>query len=191
MAIKVTTVGVGVRFIAPALPRKTARTAKRKPLRLKGFDYSSVGMYFVTICTRERECLFGEIIEASMQLNGFGRVVEACWKDLPTHFGRIAIDAAVVMPNHVHGIVCVEEQEPGAMNRAPTLGEIVRNFKARCARAWRREQEDCRLSSLWQRGYYEHVIRNEADLTRVREYIANNPLRWALDRENPACSVSH
>ena len=93
-------------------------------------------MYFVTICTRDKVCLFGSIVDEAMQLNALGSIVENCWRTLPTHYPQVGLDEFVVMPNHIHGIVVLGvEQEPGAMNRAPTtLGEVMRSFKARCTR---------------------------------------------------------
>jgi putative transposase len=165
---------------------KTAKTValpRRKPLRLKGFDYAAAGWYFVTVCSHDRACLFGEIVADSVRLSDIGRVVEGCWLELSKYFAHIATDAFVVMPNHIHGIVSSASKEPGAMNRAPTLGQVVRSFKARSSRGCTENRRSG--SNLWQRGYYEHVIRNDADLARIREYIANNPLRWADDAENP------
>jgi len=171
---------------------------RRRSIRLRGYDYSQAGAYFVTIVTRNRECLFGEVVEDLMRLNDAGRMVAQCWHELAAHFPHLELDEFVVMPNHVHGIITVGAQfiapddhgainpgaiNPGAMNRAPTgLGEIVRSFKAV---ATRRIRQAGVLAFAWQRNYYEHIIRDEASLNRIREYIANNPLQWALDRENP------
>jgi REP element-mobilizing transposase RayT len=160
---------------------------RRKPLRLRGYDYAQAGMYFVTICEHERACLFGAIRDETMHLNALGNLVFGQWQALSQQYGCLDVDAFVIMPNHLHGIIVFGDQEPGAMNRAPTLGEVVRAFKARCSQAVRRgAMNRAQGAPLWQRSYYEHVIRNGGDLARVREYIANNPLQWSLDRNNPA-----
>jgi REP element-mobilizing transposase RayT len=145
-------------------------------------------MYFVTICTRDRICLFGSIVEEAMRVNALGGVVEDCWRSLPAHHSQVCLDEFVVMPNHIHGIVVLEmNKESGAMNRAPTkLGEIVRAFKARSARQSANIIRCERSRALWQRNYHEHVIRDEDGLDRIRDYISCNPAKWAMDWNNPA-----
>ncbi|CBL45870.1 Hypothetical protein HDN1F_22870 [gamma proteobacterium HdN1] len=164
----------------------------RHSLRLKNYDYSQAEAYFVTICTQHRACLFGEVVDGGVQLSAAGRMVLDVWNEIPVHYLGVDVDAFVVMPNHVHGVVVITNpvgaqfnapNTQGAMNRAPTLGEIVRAFKARSTRNIRLREPG---ASVWQRNYYEHIIRSEESLTRIREYIINNPLQWALDRENPA-----
>ena len=119
-----------------------------------------------------------------------GQMVLDVWLELPKHYPHVVLDAFVVMPNHVHGIIGLTEQQVGAgLRPAPTMGrrhglpEIVRAFKSFSARRVNAYLETS--GPLWQRGYYEHVIRDEASLSRIREYILNNPLRWAYDRDNP------
>jgi putative transposase len=152
----------------------------RRSIRLRDYDYSQAGAYFVTICTHDRQCVFGDIVDGQMQLNACGQQVEAVWHALPERFPGVELDEYVMMPNHVHGIISLGGK--GAMNRAPTLGEVVRAFKALTARS-------VRLSGLlgfaWQRNYHEHIIRNEEDLDRIREYVAFNPADWSEDSENP------
>ena len=165
----------------------TSLLPQRKGLRLRQYDYAQAGMYFVTVCTQDRACVFGSVAGNEMRLDELGCLIEASWRALPTQFSNMTLDEFVVMPNHFHGLVVLEgEKGPGAMNRAPTLGEVVRSFKARCTRSCRGAIHGARGVSLWQRDYYEHVIRNEQDLSRIREYIRNNPAQWALDRNNPA-----
>ena len=171
----------------------------RRSLRLKGYDYAQAGAYFVTICTQGRVCLFGEVVDGEMRLNAAGAVVDAEWHGLPRRFPGVQTDAFVVMPNHVHGIIHVgarfiapefvssiqtgvADYDTGAMNRAPTVGDIVRAFKAVTTR---RIRQHGMANFGWQRNYYEHIIRNEASLDGIRAYIVNNPLQWALDREHP------
>jgi REP element-mobilizing transposase RayT len=149
-------------------------------MRLTGVDYSSPGAYFVTVCTRERRLLFGAIAENRMCLSPLGHEVQACLLGIPTHHPGVAVDRFVVMPNHIHTIVVLGCR--GDIDVAPTrprgLPEIVGTFKAAVSRRTGRV-------GIWQRGYYDRVIRCERELEAIREYIANNPLRWALDCENP------
>lgn len=179
----------------------------RHSIRLKEYDYSQAGAYFVTICTKDHECLFGEIIDGEMRLNEWGHLVSDVWVEIPNHFTNIELDAFVVMPNHVHGIILivdgasVEAGLPRPYNKtmsgakthlsaetAPlrkrTLGQIIAYFKYLSTR---RINEICSNlgAPIWQRNYYEHIIRNEKSLDKIREYIAGNPLRWADDEENP------
>lgn len=168
----------------------------RKQLRLSDYDYSSPGYYFVTICTRARQCVFGEVVDGITRLNDVGMMVEKCWREIPGSYQTVHLDRCVVMPNHLHGIVILSVAHEGAMNRAPTsgssvgaqfiapsLGEVVRAFKARCTTAVHKSLST--QSPLWQRNYYEHVIRSETSLQAIREYIVNNPIQWHLDEENP------
>jgi putative transposase len=161
----------------------------RRSLRLDGYDYAQAGAYFVTICTQDRLCLFGDIADGEMQLNDAGRMVRSVWEGLPDRFAAMELDAFVVMPNHVHAIATFVGAglalpgENGAASSAPTLGDMVRAFKS--LSAIRVNRLMLRSGPLWQRNYYEHVIRNERELDKIREYIATNPLKWALDRENP------
>jgi putative transposase len=166
----------------------------RQSIRLKGYDYRQVGAYFITICTQEKACLFGEVVNGEMKLNDAGRIVEHCWLEIPHHFPHVALDAFVVMPNHVHGILWIVVdirntsppqptlQSPAMQSPSKTIGSIVRGFKIGVTK-WFRQNTD--IYTVWQRNYYEHIIRNDKSLTRIREYIANNPQRWEFDRENP------
>ena len=183
----------------------TAEVPRRRSIRLKDYDYSQAGAYFVTICTQGRECLFGEIVDGKIQLNYVGQLAKSSWNALPSHFDGIILDECVVMPNHFHGIIQIVNplgaqfiapgiiapefiglpSPSGAINRAPTLGDIVRGFKARCTHAIN-QYRNTPGNPVWQRNYYERVIRNEAELAGMREYIANNPLQWDLDKDNPA-----
>jgi REP element-mobilizing transposase RayT len=167
----------------------------RRSIRIKGYDYSRAGAYFVTICTHGRECLFGEIMDGEMRLNDAGQAAQAEWVRLPERFQSIELDEFVIMPNHLHGIILVgaglAPPDGGAPNRgaassAPTLGNILRAFKSISAIAVNRLLGRSGRS-LWQRNYYEHIVRSENELAHIREYIANNPTQWALDRENPDC----
>ncbi|MFN3481336.1 MAG: transposase, partial [Thermodesulfovibrionales bacterium] len=166
----------------------------RRSIRLKDYDYSQAGAYFVTICTYKRQCLFGHIINGKMVLNEYGQCVEYTWKDLINHNFNILLDTFAIMPNHVHGIVILQDidnnkhtvgagSEP-APTKKPLLFEIVRQFKTFSARRINQLRNSSGIP-LWQRNYYEHIIRNEDELNKIREYIINNPLKWELDIENP------
>jgi REP element-mobilizing transposase RayT len=157
---------------------------RRRSLRLPGYDYSQAGAYFITVCTQNRVMLFGEVIRCDVRLNEMGTIVQQTWDDLPTHYHGIDLDAFIVMPNHVHGIVILVDRS----ERRHAIQEIVRGFKTFSAR--RVNERGGQRAALWQRGYYEHVIRNEKALDRVRAYIANNPARWADDPENISRAVS-
>ncbi len=172
----------------------------RRSIRLRGYDYSQSGAYFVTICTKDRECMFGDIVDGEMRLNDTGQIVHDVWNKIPEHFTHADIDEFVVMPNHFHGIIVIvgaqfiapfdynainQNRKQGVINRAPTVGEIVRAFKARCVHAI---NHFCNTPGhpVWQRNYYEHIIRSENEIDRIRQYIINNPAKWAEDENNPA-----
>ena len=166
---------------------------RRGSIRLREYDYSQAGAYFITEVAHERAALFREIAGGETRLNEFGRIVERAWADLPKHYLGIQCDEFVVMPNPIHGIIVLDELVVGAgFEPAPTrrhgLPEIVRalkTFSARRINAMRYSPG----TPVWQRNYYEHVVRNDGELLRVREYILNNPLGWENDRENPSRSA--
>ena len=164
----------------------------RRSIRLKGYDYAQEGAYFVTVCTRQQQCLFGSIRDGRMRLNDAGRAVRDCWNDLPRHYPHVKMDAMVVMPNHVHGIVVLLDAVGAGLKPAPTtrqgkrhaLPEIVRGFKTFASRRVNQLRGTPGIP-IWQRNYYEHVVRDDEDLDRIRTYIANNPARWDEDEDNP------
>ncbi|MHB8881903.1 MAG: transposase [Thermodesulfovibrionales bacterium] len=175
----------------------------RQSIRLKGYDYSQAGAYFVTICTQNRECLFGDSVSGAMRLNDAGQMVRAVWNKIPDHFPNADIDESVVMPNHFHGIIIIntvgaqfiapcdrhltnQNNKEGAINHAPTpVGEIVRALKARCTHAINQIQ-NTPGHPVWQRNYYEQIIRSEEGMNRIRQYISENPMGWSEDENNPA-----
>ena len=164
----------------------------RRSIRLKDYDYSQPGAYFVTLCTHQRDCLFGTIKEGNMIPSPTGDIVASCWYDLPAHYPHVEIDEFVVMPNHVHGIIILRHPDDvgAGFKPAPTckrhgLTEIVRAFKTFSARHANVARNTLGMH-LWQRSYYEHIIRDEHDLHAIREYIANNPAGWERDDYNPA-----
>ena len=185
----------------------------RTSIRLKEYDYSREGMYFVTICTRKRVCVFGNIVEGRMHLNEIGSLVDSSWLQIPGHFPNAALDVYQIMPNHVHGIIRildirgrdlinqiptrndqiqtmdnqfhVEEKEdaptksadwPLMKNPKPTLGKMIRSFKAR---ATKMIHDIGYPAFAWQGSFNDHVIRDGKDLDRIRRYILDNPTNWA------------
>ncbi len=180
----------------------------RRSIRLKNYDYSQAGAYFVTICTQGRECLFGEIKNNQMHLNEAGGMGEKVWNELPEKYPGVEIDELIVMPNHIHGIIilsvgagpcaCPETETNQSLRKgqpqgvAPTrlsLPDVVHRYKSFTTSQYRTGVEQFNWLSfpgkLWQRNYYEHIIRNEDDLNSIREYIRYNPLKWDEDEENP------
>jgi putative transposase len=167
---------------------------------LRGYDYASPGAYFLTLCAQHRACVFGEIVDATFRPVDAGRMVEAAWRELPASYRGVGIDGFVAMPNHIHGIVVLVGAAPRgrpssgqAQGPAPTadsVADIVRRFKTITMKRYADGVRQLRWrpfdGRLWQRGYYERVIRNAAELDRIRRYIIENPMRWATDAENPA-----
>ena len=214
-------------------------------------------MYFVTICTRDRACLFGEVADGVMRLNQVGEIVETAWQAIPDHFPQVSVDEFVVMPNHVHGVLVfhdvgdsdggnadvgdsdggntnvgnnnvvnsdVGNSDVGAQHAAPlrlngvsgrlssvvpasgaqhaaplpprpppcvplnvapgSLGAVVRSFKSAATKKVN-ESRGVSGPGLWQRNYFEHIVRDDGSLARIRQYIRDNPARWAIDGENP------
>jgi len=178
------------------VPKYNPEVRHRRSIRLKGHDYSKTGAYFVTVCTQNRECLFGEVIEGQMRLNEIGRIVEDQWRNTTQLRPQIGLDAYIVMPNHFHGIVFIIGNRRGVLQYAPTrdrqsfrspsqtIGAIIRGFKSATAKEINTSRRTPGLP-VWQRNYHEHIIRDENELNRVREYIALNPAGWAEDEENP------
>ena len=185
---------------------------KRRSIRLRGYDYSTPGAYFITACTHNRLLLFGRVVDGKVETNRIGAVVEDCWSKLPDHYDHVAIDAFVLMPNHIHGVIIIEDtsvtvgagQQPPAKDTRTTVGaglkpalpatidpkrhgvpEIVRAFKTFSARRINQMRASAG-TPVWQRGFYDHVIRGEDELDRVRTYIMDNPRRWHEDVDNPA-----
>ncbi len=138
----------------------------------------------------------GEVVNGEMQLNQYGNIANENWKEIPSHFANVEIDRIVVMPNHIHGIIVLTDDRRGGVSppngkgtetvplRKCTLGQIVAYFKYQTTKSINQIRGPLG-TPVWQRNYYEHVIRNENDLDEIREYIADNPLEWELDRENP------
>ena len=174
----------------------------RRSIRLHRYDYTFPGAYFVTVVSQDRQCLFGEVVGGVVQLSVLGTIVREEWfrSPLVRPYLQLETDELVVMPNHIHGIIRIMADDVGAQRRcAPTthasqprviarsLGAIVRAFKSSTTRRINRLRSEPG-SPLWQRNYFEHIIRNEEELARIRQYIIDNPLQWQLDREHPGAS---
>ena len=172
-----------------------------KSIRLKGYDYSRAGAYFVTICTHNKECLFGDVVNRNLALNDFGRMVDSEWLKTTEIRKNVILDKYIVMPNHFHGMFLITENDSGKARLATTkcnvsikmefgkpkpgsLPVIVGSFKSAVARQINL-MRNTPGKEVWQRNYYEHIVRNPDELDRIREYIVTNPLRWQMDKENP------
>jgi REP element-mobilizing transposase RayT len=162
----------------------------RNYTRLTDYDYSSPGAYFVTICVYKKQCLFGSSENGTMRLNQYGEVVQKCWKDLQNHYEGINNRIFTVMPNHVHGILEImppnkrSGSKPDPTNRYP-LSEIIRAFKTFSSKGIN-ELRHSPGTTVWQRSFYEHIIRTEKEYRETGEYILYNPAKWENDKENPS-----
>ena len=181
----------------------------RRSIRLEGWDYTRLGAYFVTVCTQNRRIVFGDIENNTMKLNQLGLIVEKKWKDIPKHFANVQLDAFQIMPNHIHGILFIvndvgakhskiglhKQNDNHTENASPlqtwpqgtqpgSLSAIMQNYLSITTRKINQIRKTPG-NKLWQRNYYDRIVRNESELHKIREYIVNNPLKWELDRENP------
>ena len=164
---------------------------RRRSIRLQGYDYSRAGAYFVTVCAQNREYLFGEIADGEMRLNEAGKIVRNEWLRTGDIRSNVELDAFVVMPNHLHASVFLSDEPRRRGDRpvAPTgptpgsIGAIMAGFKSITTKRIN-EMRNTPGASVWQRNYYEHIIRDGESLDKIREYIVNNPMQWAFDREN-------
>ncbi len=165
----------------------------RRSIRLKGYNYSQYGAYFVTICTQNKKCLFGDIRNGEIVLNDAGKIAREEWIRTGEIRKNVKLDKYTVMPSHLHGIIfIVDDCCRDTARRAPTFGKsipgslstIVGAFKSAVSKNINKLRNTSG-SSIWQRNFYEHIIRNEKELNRIREYIINNAMKWAMDRDNP------
>ena len=176
---------------------------RRCSIRLKDYNYSQSGEYFVTICTQDHICLFGAIYREEMCLSPIGEIAKRCWEDIPNHFPNVDLDKYVIMPNHIHGIIIIKENDHGMdvqqendsdhgrdvqLNvptrlspKKGTLSIIIRTYKAAVTTECRRIGHN---EFRWQSRFYEHIIRDDWELEKIRNYIVNNPLQWQFDEEN-------
>ena len=202
----------------------------RHSIRLQGYDYAQPGAYFITIVAHDRQCLFGEIENGEMRINECGKMAQQCWLDIPNHFPQTQLDEYIIMPDHIHGIIIINDSpivgaknfspnmvgtknispNIGAKNISPrpfrspsqTIGSIVRGFKIgvtkwihqivgaknfspqssqptpQSSQPTPQPSEPSPQPNVWQRNYYEHIIRNDDELHRIRQYIRNNPQNW-------------
>jgi len=173
----------------------------RRSIRLKGYDYSQPGTYFVTICAQNRDCIFGDIIDGKSQLNPAGNMIHNWWNRISQKYPNVELDEYMIMPNHVHGIiivgadprVCLDhkkgEHVDSPLQKHVSLSHMIQWFKTMTTNEYIRniKQNDWHpfKKRLWQRNYYEHIVRNEIELNRIRKYIVENPLKWELDEDNP------
>lgn len=180
-------------------PKYNPEIHHRKSIRLKGYDYSQAGLYFITICCANRECLFGEIKNNEMILNDAGKIANECWLEIPKHFPNAILHEHIVMPNHIHGIIelaTVENFQPQRnefQKMIPrSIGSIVKGYKIGITKWFRNPvgaenspvgaENLLPLQKIWQRNYHEHIIRNEKSYQIISEYIMNNPAKWKDDK---------
>jgi REP element-mobilizing transposase RayT len=180
---------------------------KRKSIRLHGYDYSQPGGYFITVCINDRtQRLFGDVQNGAMALNEMGEYVRQYWLDIPNHFPNTKLDEYVIMPNHVHGIItiidpggitpplqqkCKTEIQYGRDDRAPTekptkkptVGMMMAYFKYQSTTRINAKPPGI-IQKIWQRGYFDHIVRNRKSLFFIRKYIQNNPINWERDKDN-------
>jgi len=194
---------------------KTIKRYNKRSIRLKEYDYSHPGEYFITICTFNHECStreifenefegmlntsisrvkLGEIVDGEMRLNKIGKIVKEEWLRTANIRSGIELDVFIIMPNHIHGIIVIEDESPilnvgthscASLQRKPrSLGSIIAGFKSAATKRIN-EMRHTPSFPVWQSRYYDRIIRNEKELNNIREYIQNNPLKWVLDEENP------
>lgn len=177
---------------------------QRRSIRLQDYDYDDVGAYFITICTFQRRCLFGKIIEREMELSTFGKIALDEWQKTEVVRQNITIDEFIIMPNHIHGIIIIQNRPPPTTTNDPvgasgslaqptrtranakltappsgSLGAIIAQYKSIVTKRIQKLYGE--KMQIWQRNYYERIIRDEEGLNRARQYIINNPMKWADD----------
>jgi REP element-mobilizing transposase RayT len=175
---------------------------QRRSIRLKGYDYSQAGLYFITICCQDRICLFGDVVKGEIILNEAGKMVETEWLNLPDRFKNIELHESVIMPNHFHGILKIvgvtlvvarnvgiaENQigQPQGIAPTKTIGDMMDAYKSITTVNYIRGVKTLNWQpfngKLWQCNYWEHIIRNEQSYRRISVYIINNPKEWSDDK---------
>jgi len=180
----------GFRILNPYIIVFIMPLPNRQSMRLSNYDYSAPGYYFVTVCTHQNKNIFGNIVGAGLCagpkfiLNEFGFMVHSIWLNIPKFYSNTDIDEFIVMPNHFHGIVIISEHNGRTRGSAPPLSlpDIIQRFKSLTTNRYRHMTK---LSTkLWQRNFYDHIIRNEQSLNLIREYIQNNHAKWDMDEYN-------
>ena len=162
--------------------------------RLQHYDYGQNGAYFVTICSKNKQCFFGEIIDGQMQYSAMGNIARDCWIAIPEHFEFVVLGEWVVMPNHVHGVIVIDKNDDDTVEtqyiaslqhknkfgpQSKNLASIIRGFKIGVTKYAR---QNTNIFNVWQSRFYDHIIRNEKSHQKINEYIINNPLNWQIDK---------
>jgi REP element-mobilizing transposase RayT len=182
---------------------------RTKSIRLPDYDYRKNGGYFVTICTQNRICCFGNIKNNQVQLSSIGKIAQQSWIEISKHFNYVYIDAFIIMPNHIHGVIIIDQPSQNIAidshrditrkvstndvdyvsqtmsqlsPKAGSLSVIIRSYKATVTRRCKQNSID---NFSWQPRFYEHIIRDQSSLDKIREYIINNPIKWHEDQNNP------
>ena len=163
------------------------RRHHRRSIRLAQYDYSQEGYYFITLCAQDRFCFFGEIIENKIHLNDPGEMIQKIWNALPQRFPNLKLDKFVLMPNHLHGIVQLHQHKNNELGTlGHSVGRVFQAFKSITTNTYIQGVKKFKWPEfrgrLWQRNYWEHVINDEYGLHFVREYINDNPKKWASDQ---------
>ena len=165
----------------------------RRSIRLKRYDYSKNGYYFIIICSNNRECIFcnlnvgAGLAFAHLALTNVGRIIEYHWLNIPIQYENVYIDEYIIMPNHMHGIMIIDKEGADA-RPAPTISDIICSFKSQCIINNLKRIKENNLNEtgkIWQCNYFEHIIRNENELEKIRPYNVNNPYKWDEDNDNP------
>ena len=173
----------------------------RRSIRLRGYDYAQTGLYYVTLCTQDRQRLFGAVVNGEMQPDPAGLIAGECWEWLAARYDHVELDQWVVMPNHLHGIIALTDRMGtrvtgesacrGGSRTAPTgdakrkpLGRLIGAFKTVSTKRIN-ELRGTPGAPVWQRDFFEHIIRDDNALNRIRQYIQDNPANWAFDTDNP------
>ena len=177
------------------MKKQNIKQHHRRSIRLKEYDYSKAGAYFATICTLNKKHIFGGIRNGLVELSMIGKIANKFWFEIPKHFEDVKLDEFIIMPNHIHGIIFVNDVNVGVQNFEPlqkqnrfqqiipkSIGSIIRAYKSSVTHWGKLNGYE---HFKWQRNYWEHVIRNEDKQNKIRQYIQFNPLKWHLDRENP------
>ncbi|HUW31763.1 MAG TPA: transposase [Planctomycetota bacterium] len=180
------------------------RIHHRRSIRLRGYDYSHAGMYFVTFVTGKRKYLFGRTAGSALELNAAGSMVSDAWISVSSRFHGVIIDCFVIMPNHAHGVIVLtrgpvgfamapvgynDADNDGEEGKRTALGDVVYHLKSFTIDRYREGVKDLQweryAGRVWQKNYYERIIRDSEELVRIRNYVKQNPENWILDRENP------
>jgi putative transposase len=190
---------LNMKFEPQKHPFDTAQGRHRRSIRLPDYDYAGPGAYFITIVTYRRQCLFGDIVHGETRLSAMGKIADEHWRAIPGHFPQVELGTYVIMPNHVHGILVIHENGM-ATNSSPSvgtrhasslpphgvkpksIGAIVGSFKSSVTKRIGRELS---ATAIWQRNYYEHIIRDDEEHHRIHKYIEANVSNWVMDDENP------